>query len=80
MTNATYIAEEITPEEVSAIDIQYEIGANPDLLVKLYRLVYGGGQRGDLAYWPDTGRAAVMLGGDSVWVDATSPEDALRQV
>lgn len=28
-----------------------------------------GGQRGTVWYWPEEGRAAVMMGGDSVWYD-----------
>jgi len=32
-----------------------------------------------LGYWPASGRAAVCDGGDSTWLDAASPEEALAK-
>ena len=32
-------------------------------------ILYSGGQRGQMTVYPETGRAAVCFGGDSIWGD-----------
>jgi len=41
-------------------------------------IIYQGGQRGQMAVWPEDGRAAVMWGSDSQWGDWDETTRTLR--
>ena len=45
---------------------------------RTWAISYGGGQRGQMTVWPDTGRSAVSHGADSVWGDWIDADSIMR--
>jgi len=76
------IVQEIEIRQITAIDLLEEAtSANSDAGQAIaYQLRYDGGQRGDMLWFADIRRAGIALGGNAIWTDASSPEDAIERV
>lgn len=67
------------PELIMAVDLAAEVEAMPEGAAwEAWRLVYQGGQRGDLLILRDEGRVGIATGSDADWFDVDPGESAER--
>lgn len=80
------LGRELTVNELHFTDLIDEATASHEWCrtIECYNLITENGQGlidsvGQMIYFPDINRAAICLGGDSQWTDATSIKDAIRR-
>ena len=73
------IDERIPSRRLVALDLVAHVEAEPGEC-ECYRLIGPGGQRGDMIYYPDAGRAGIATGAQAAWTDCKSATDAVRRL
>lgn len=90
MTTATYQTQQISTDDLTALDLRRELDGERDPMSgepEAYRVREVGSDGhiksapiGEVLWFPAIGRGGVSWGGDSVWSDASSVDDLLRRV
>lgn len=84
MSATQFVLEEISVDDVTALDLREEI-TKATTPVEAYHIVrikpdgYRDSVPGVMLWFPNDGRAGIEWGGDADWTDAVDPQDAAER-